>query len=52
MRTSNTLVCAEIAGLQGEHTHYRREPVHTQYELLCTHDEMKQPDEYANRLGI
>eukprot|EP00931_Biecheleriopsis_adriatica_P043208 TRINITY_DN24711_c0_g1_i1.p1 TRINITY_DN24711_c0_g1~~TRINITY_DN24711_c0_g1_i1.p1 ORF type:complete len:201 (-),score=33.69 TRINITY_DN24711_c0_g1_i1:98-700(-) len=24
-------------GLQGEHTHHRREAVHTEYELLCTH---------------
>lgn len=29
-------------GLQGEHTHYRREAVHTEYELLCTHQEIKQ----------
>ena len=27
-------------GLQGEHTHYRREAVHANYEVLCSHQEI------------
>eukprot|EP01041_Mallomonas_annulata_P010559 gene10559-22030_t len=31
-------------GMQGEHTHYRREAVNTNYELLCTHQDIVQPN--------
>jgi hypothetical protein len=27
-------------GMQGEHTHYRRDAVHANYEVLCTGDEI------------
>jgi len=27
-------------GLQGEHTHHRRQAVHAQYEVLCQHEDM------------
>mmetsp|Transcript_24975 Transcript_24975/g.25189 ORF Transcript_24975/g.25189 Transcript_24975/m.25189 type:complete len:212 (-) Transcript_24975:81-716(-) len=32
-------------GMQGEHTHYRREAVNTNYELLCTHQDITQREE-------
>ena len=32
----NDVSCIQYIGLQGEHTHYRREAVHTDYELLCS----------------
>ena len=31
-------------GMQGEHTHYRREAVNTTYELIGTGEDIKQPD--------
>lgn len=35
-------------GMQGEHTHYRREPVHADYELSCTHSEVPGVGSSAN----
>lgn len=32
-------------GLQGEHTHYRREAVDTVYEVLCTGQDIQQPED-------
>jgi hypothetical protein len=32
-------------GLQGEHTHYRREPVDTMYEVLCNGQDICQPED-------
>ena len=32
-------------GLQGEHTHYRREAVHTTYEVLCNGQDIVQPED-------
>lgn len=32
-------------GLQGEHTHYRREAVNTTYEVLCNGQDIHQPEE-------
>lgn len=31
-------------GMQGDHTHYRREPVHTTYEVLCNGQDIIQPE--------
>lgn len=31
-------------GMQGDHTHYRREPVHTTYEVLCSGQDIIQPE--------
>jgi len=31
-------------GMQGDHTHYRREPVHTTYEVLCNGSDIIQPE--------
>jgi len=41
-------------GLQGEHTHYRREAVDAEYEVLCTGQDVQAPDEKAtpNNLGV
>mmetsp|Transcript_12432 Transcript_12432/g.18814 ORF Transcript_12432/g.18814 Transcript_12432/m.18814 type:complete len:211 (-) Transcript_12432:91-723(-) len=33
----------QYIGLQGEHTHYRREAVNTTYEVLCTGEDVQQP---------
>lgn len=30
-----TTTAIQYIGLQGDHSHYRREPVHTTYEVLC-----------------
>ena len=35
----------QYIGLQGEHTHYRREAVNTTYEVLCTGQDIVQPEE-------
>jgi len=32
-------------GMQGEHTHYRREAVDAEYEVLCTGQDIQQPDD-------
>lgn len=32
-------------GMQGEHTHYRREAVNTEYEVLCTGHDIHQPED-------
>ena len=32
-------------GMQGEHTHYRREAVDAEYEVLCNGSDIKQPEE-------
>lgn len=32
-------------GMQGEHTHYRREAVNTTYEVLCNGQDIQQPDD-------
>lgn len=32
-------------GLQGEHTHYRREPVDAMYEVLCNGQDIEQPED-------
>lgn len=34
----------QYIGLQGEHTHYRREAVDTTYEVLCNGQDIKQPE--------
>jgi hypothetical protein len=34
-------------GMQGEHTHYRREAVDTVYEVLCNGQDIVQPEEQA-----
>jgi PITH domain len=38
-------------GMQGEHTHYRREAVDTVYEVLCTGQDIVQPEESAGAHG-
>lgn len=32
-------------GLQGEHTHFRREPVDAMYEVLCNGQDIEQPED-------
>ena len=32
-------------GLQGDHTHYKREAVHTVYEVLCNGQDICQPED-------
>ena len=39
-------------GMQGDHTHYRREPVHADYELFCTHSEIPEPNSNATNAGL
>lgn len=40
----------QYIGLQGEHTHFRREAVNTTYEVLCTGDEIhNHADNITNR---
>jgi hypothetical protein len=38
-------------GLQGEHTHYRREAVDTVYEVLCNGQDIVQPEDASGQLG-
>ena len=39
-------------GMQGEHTHYRREAVHTMYEVLCNGQDIEQEQgSVANHAG-
>ena len=38
-------------GMQGEHTHYRREAVHADYEVLCNGQDIVQPEDAA-RMGL
>ncbi|KAJ1403075.1 galactose-binding domain-like protein [Ochromonadaceae sp. CCMP2298] len=35
----------QYIGMQGDHTHYRREAVDAQYEVLCTGADIKQPED-------
>jgi hypothetical protein len=42
----------QYIGLQGDHTHYRRQPVHTYYELIDAHEDVKTREEYNNRMGV
>lgn len=35
----------QYIGMQGEHTHYRREAVNTTYEVLCNGQDVETPDE-------
>lgn len=35
----------QYIGLQGEHTHYRREAVNTTYEVLCNGQDIAQPED-------
>lgn len=42
-QADNTIV--GYIGLQGEHTHYRREAVHTEYEVLCSGQDIVQPED-------
>lgn len=37
----------QYIGLQGDHSHYRREPVHTMYEVLCNGQDIPQMEEAA-----
>jgi len=41
-------------GMQGEHTHYRREAVDAEYEVICNGQDIAAPDEKAtpNNLGV
>ena len=39
--------CLGYIGLQGEHTHYRREAVDTVYEVLCNGQDIAQPEDQA-----
>jgi hypothetical protein len=41
--TDSTVI--QYIGMQGDHTHYRREPVHTMYEVLCNGQDVPQTDE-------
>lgn len=41
----NTIIRSIL--MQGEHTHYRREAVHTEYEVLCNGQDIVQPEEGA-----
>jgi len=34
----------QYIGMQGEHTHYRREAVDAEYEVLCNGQDIEQPD--------
>lgn len=36
----DTQTMIKYIGMQGEHTHYRREAVHADYELMCSHSEI------------
>jgi len=36
-------------GMQGEHTHYRREAVDTVYEVLCNGQDICQPEEHVGK---
>eukprot|EP01040_Poterioochromonas_malhamensis_P004993 gene4993-5354_t len=38
-------------GMQGEHTHYRREAVDTVYEVLCNGQDIIQPEDFTGTLG-
>lgn len=38
-------------GMQGEHTHYRREAVDTMYEVLCNGQDIVQPEDFVGTLG-
>ena len=39
----NTII--KYIGMQGEHTHYRREAVNTVYEVLCSGQDIHQPED-------
>ncbi len=34
------VTAVQYIGMQGEHTHFRREAVNTMYEVLCTGDDI------------
>lgn len=42
----------QYIGMQGDHTHYRREPVHADYELFCTHTEIPEPTSSAANTAL
>jgi hypothetical protein len=39
-------------GMQGEHTHYRREPVNAEYEVLCNGQDIEQPTEFKAKSNM
>lgn len=45
----NTII--RYIGMQGEHTHYRREAVDTVYEVLCNGQDIVQPEEQAGSMS-
>lgn len=42
----------QYIGLQGEHTHYRREAVDAVYEVLCNGQDIKQPEDAKGAHGL
>ena len=47
----NDMTIIKYIGLQGEHTHYRREAVDTVYEVLCNGQDIHQPEDFKGTLG-
>jgi hypothetical protein len=47
----NDVTMIKYIGLQGEHTHYRREAVDTVYEVLCNGQDIHQPEEFQGQLS-
>jgi hypothetical protein len=45
----NTII--RYIGMQGEHTHYRREAVNTVYEVLCSGQDIHQPEDQLGAHG-
>jgi hypothetical protein len=41
----------QYIGMQGDHTHYRREAVDTVYEVLCNGQDICQPEQFQGELG-
>lgn len=46
---SSTIV--QYIGMQGEHTHYRREAVDAEYEVLCNGQDIQQPEDKKAKEG-
>jgi hypothetical protein len=42
----------QYIGMQGEHTHYRREAVDAEYEVLCNGQDITQPEDSKTAAGL
>lgn len=42
---SSDVTAIKYIGMQGEHTHFRREAVNAMYEVLCNGQDIEQPDD-------